>query len=215
MANTAGDLTASEPQLRLLIVDDHVSFGQSLGSFIETTCPDIRATIAESLDAVADLRDAQTFDVSLIDVRMPGVSTVQAIFDRLRPIAPERVILISGSPSRRDFDLGVSLGFGGLLSKTMSAKAVVAAIRLVASGERFFPVSLLTGGELRNTASPQLNEREAAALRLLCAGSPNKVISEALGIELSATKALVRGLCQKFDVANRTGVAIRAIELGL
>jgi DNA-binding NarL/FixJ family response regulator len=32
---------------------------------------------------------------------------------------------------------------------------------------------------------------------------------------LSATKALVRGLCQKFDVANRTGVAIRAIELGL
>jgi len=49
----------------------------------------------------------------------------------------------------------------------------------------------------------------------LCAGSPNKVISEALGIELPATKALVRGLCQKFDVANRTGVAIRAIELGL
>lgn len=199
--------------MRLLVVDDHAAFGEALAAYIEATTGDIAVTIADGLDEATSVLAARAIDLVLIDVRMPGVEGVRHLVERCRAVYSGQVLLISGAPSRRDVELALMLGVAGFVTKTMSAKAIVAAIRLVASGERFFPLTLM--GQDPDQAGPELTDREAVALRMICSGAPNKLIAKELGLELPTVKAIVRSLCIKFNAANRTGVAIRAIELGL
>lgn len=199
--------------MRLLVADDHAAFGDALAAYIEATTGDIAVTIVEGLDEATSVLSARAIDQLLIDIRMPGVEGVRHIVDRCREVYSGPILLISGSPVKRDVELALSLGVSGFVTKTMSAKAIVAAIRLVASGERFFPLSLLGQGDART--GPDLTDREAVALRMICSGAPNKLIAKELGLELPTIKAIVRSLCIKFNASNRTGVAIRAIELGL
>jgi DNA-binding NarL/FixJ family response regulator len=202
-------------KLRLLLIDDHQLFTESLALLLKSQTNEFEVECALSVthEHLEQAR-ADRFDVILLDLRMPGFTSIEDLAKVWLHRSNARVVIISGFAGPRDVERVVQAGFHGLLPKTMSTRALVNAVRLIAAGERFFPSFQGAGAETRADALA-LSARERAVLELVCKGAPNKAIGIALQLDESVVKAAVRTVCNKFGVANRTALAIKAIELGL
>lgn len=214
-----GDLSDAGPplsaqRLRLLLVDDHTLFGESLLALLAMRAPELDIQYVERLDpSIISAMSNGAFDLILADLRMPEVGTVRELDAAFQPRGQAPLVIISGTARRADVDAAISLGLAGFIPKTMAGQSLVRAIMLIASGERFFPLSVLSKTE-ENTGMPPLSDRERMVLEMLCKGASNKSIARALNIEEATTKAVVRSLCAKFSAENRTEVVIKALELG-
>jgi two-component system nitrate/nitrite response regulator NarL len=204
----------STPRLRLLLVDDHTLFGESLLALLTMRAPELDVKYAERLDpAIVSAMSNSEFDLILADLRMPDVGSVRELDAAFTRRGRTPLVIISGTARRADVDTAISLGLAGFIPKTMAGQSLVRAIMLIASGERFFPLSVLSKSE-ENTGIPSLSDRERMVLEMLCKGASNKSIARALNIEEATTKAVVRSLCAKFSAENRTEVVIKALEFG-
>jgi DNA-binding NarL/FixJ family response regulator len=203
---------ASKPHVRALLADDHVLFGESLSALLAAEAPEIAIDYVDSIEGVKSASDS--YDLLLVDLYMPGIRGPQDISDLRRTHGKARIVVLSGSTRRKDVELSISLGLDGYLPKTIGASSLVGAIRLIITGERFFPVSLLSDEVGKGPAPSKFSQRELEVLRLLCKGASNKKIGSVLNVEEPAIKAVVRGLTLKFGAANRTEVVIRALEHG-
>lgn len=204
----------STPRLRLLLVDDHTLFGESLLALLTMRAPELDVKYAERLDpAIISAMSNSEFDLILADLRMPDVGSVRELDAAFTRRGRTPLVIISGTARRADVDAAISLGLAGFIPKTMAGQSLVRAIMLIASGERFFPLSVLSKSE-ENTGMPSLSDRERMVLEMLCKGASNKSIARALNIEEATIKAVVRSLCAKFSAENRTEVVIKALEFG-
>lgn len=204
----------STPRLRLLLVDDHTLFGESLLALLTMRAPELDVKYAERLDpAIISAMSNSEFDLILADLRMPDVGSVRELDAAFSRRGRTPLVIISGTARRADVDAAISLGLAGFIPKTMAGQSLVRAIMLIASGVRFFPLSALSKSE-ENTGMPSLADRERMVLEMLCKGASNKSIARALNIEEATIKAVVRSLCAKFSAENRTEVVIKALEFG-
>jgi len=209
-----GRASARSSGFSLLVIDDHTLFCDSIAELLRAGDPLMNVSSANSIDeATAAGRSLDSFDLILTDVRMPGTSSVADIYDRLKKRTRARVALMTGFAARREVELAMTLGFDGVLPKTMSGQAMRNAVRLIISGEKFFPSAMMMR-QATDNARPSLTQREEAALRMICEGCANKEIAQAMNVDLSVVKTIVRSLCAKFEVPNRTRLAINAIEKG-
>lgn len=204
----------STPGLRILLVDDHVLFGESLLALLAMRAPEFDVRYAERLDPsiISALSNCE-FDLILADLRMPDVGGVRELDAAFSHRDRTPLVVISGTARKADVDTAISLGLAGFIPKTMAGQSLVSAIMLIASGERFFPLSVLSKSE-EIIGMPSLSDRERMVLEMLCKGASNKSVARALNIEEATTKAVVRSLCAKFSAENRTGVVVKALELG-
>jgi two-component system nitrate/nitrite response regulator NarL len=214
-----GDLQEEDPpqrapRLRLLLVDDHTLFGESLLALLAMRAPELDIQYAERLDSsILSALSNGEFDLILADLRMPEVGSVRELDAAFQRRGQTPLVIISGTARKADVDAAISLGLAGFIPKTMAGQSLVRAIMLIASGERFFPLSVLSKTD-EDTGMPPLSDRERMVLEMLCKGASNKSIARALNIEEASTKAVVRSLCAKFAAENRTEVVVKALELG-
>lgn len=212
----SNNIVLREDRIRLLLIDDHLLFAELLALLLKSLTEEFEIECAVSVTReLLDKAHGGSYDIVLLDMRMPGFKSIENLAEVWLEKSDARVVIISGFAGPRDIERVMQAGFHGLLPKTMSARALVNAIRLIAAGERFFPSLQNSAGETAQRANaPALTTRELAVLELVCEGAPNKAIGIALRLEESVVKAAVRTICNKFGVANRTALAIKAIEFG-
>lgn len=119
-------------------------------------------------------------------------------------------------------------GAKGYLSMSVPVRVAAQAIRLVAAGGCYVPVSCLVSGqavaELARTDGapcPKIAEegscmftaRQTAVIEALRRGKANKIIAYELNMRESTVKVHVRNIMKKLNARNRTEVAYRANEL--
>jgi two-component system nitrate/nitrite response regulator NarL len=131
------------------------------------------------------------------------------------------VVILS---SRRDVPViaaAFSTGADGYILKDISSDGLIGSLKLVMSGEKVFPTSILSttsGAQAANTdASPRrtpLSDREMGIVRHLAAGESNKAIAISLNIREATVKTHVKKILKKLGVANRTQAAVWAIANG-
>jgi two-component system nitrate/nitrite response regulator NarL len=134
-----------------------------------------------------------------------------------------RVVIVS---SRQDVPVvaaAFSTGVDGYILKDISSDGLIGSLRLIMSGEKVFPPSVLkTAGtpipapanaDVAPRKSP-LSEREMGIIRHLAAGESNKAIAIALHIREATVKTHVKKILKKLGVANRTQAAVWAIAHG-
>jgi DNA-binding NarL/FixJ family response regulator len=99
----------------------------------------------------------------------------------------------------------------------MAPKTLIAALRFMAAGEVYAPMTMLTEREspVATLSGAQLTERETDVLRLLCRGLANKEIARELDLQEVTVKLHVKTLYRKIDARNRTHAAMIAKEAGL
>jgi DNA-binding NarL/FixJ family response regulator len=201
-------------RIRVLIVDDHTVVRFGLAAII-TLQPDmtVAGEAASGEEACALCRD-RPFDVVMMDLRLPGLSGVEAIrtIRQLRPTA--RFIVLTTYEGDEDIRRALDAGAHAYLLKGMSHADVTAAVRKVHAGGRVIPESVSKALAERQPRS-QLSPREIEVLQLIAGGFSNKEIGTALGIAEATVKWHVNIILSRLDVGDRTQAIVTALQRGI
>ena len=212
--------------MKALIVDDHQMVREILSRYFA----EIDVSVIEAEDfvsAFAAITRQPEFDLILLDIRMPGVDgfTTLATLRRLFPAL--RIAILSGSVDVMDMRRAAEGGAVGYLPKSMDRQPLVNALRLLISGEKFFPTNVFEATEKpaylqelpawssNNFGTVELTSRQKAVLNEVAKGMSNREIGKALGISEITVKIHVHSICQKLAVRNRMQAVQRGRSLGL
>jgi len=200
--------------IHVLIVDDHPVVRFGLAAIIRLQPDMMVAGEAGSGEEACAICEQQAPDVVLMDLRLPGLSGVQAI-RKIRETSPDvRFIVLTTYDGDEDIRRALDAGAQAYLLKAMSHVDVTAAIRKVHSGARVIPQSV---SKTLEACGPQskLSSREVEVLELIANGFSNKEIGRALGITEATVKWHVNLILNRLDVADRTEAIVAALQRGI
>lgn len=201
--------------MRILIADDHDLVRETLSAYLENQGGAEVATASNLQESLDVARAGKPFDLILLDYNMPGMNGLQGLSEALRADLGAAIAILSGSAPNTVAQEAIDKGAIGFLPKTLPAKSMVNAVRFMAAGEVFVPVSLLQSEDDDNPIAKQLSKRENQVLSGICRGLSNKEIARELDLQEVTIKLHVRTLCRKLDAKNRTHAAMIAKEAGL
>lgn len=206
---------------RIMIADDHPFFRDGMRMFLETT-PDIvvvgEAATGEQAVAQAELLRP---DVILMDVKMPGLSGIEATRQILGTNPSVRVLVITMFEDDATVFTAMRAGARGYVLKDAEKDDVLRAIRAVGRGEAIFGpgiASRLTDffTTARPTAPqenfPMLTGRERELLHLIGQGASNAEIAHLLSLSAKTVANYVSNILNKLQVASREEAVLRARE---
>ena len=202
---------------RILVADDHDLLRETLTSYLESEAEFEVDSVADYPSAVAAVQGAKRYDLVLLDFDMPGMSGLGSMTELMRLGGGQRVALISGAVNAAVAARALAAGAAGFLPKTLSARALVAAMHRMMRGEQFVPPGVLSAESGGTRAAPtlaQLSLREKQAWRGLAQGKSNKEIARDLQVAETTVKLHVKTLYRKLGVSNRTQAALLAREIG-
>ncbi|MBW4518842.1 MAG: response regulator transcription factor [Scytolyngbya sp. HA4215-MV1] len=201
-------------KIRVLIVDDHALVAEGLANIINYD-PEM-TVVAQAEDgqqAIERYREHQP-DITLMDLRMPGMGGVETITAICAEFKSARIIVLTTYDGDEDIYRGLQAGAQGYLLKDAKPSELLNAIRLVHSGQQY--VSLAVASKLVGRMNnPVLSERELEVLRLIARGLSNQDIGTALSIGESTVKSHVTHILNKLGVSDRTQAVIVGVKRGL
>ena len=131
-----GELVRADP-IRILVVDDHTMFAESIARLFERRTDMVVAGVAATSAAAVTMADQGRPDVAVVDYGLPdadGVRTAAGI----RAVSPNTsVLLLTGLAEDGVATAAIQAGCSGFLTKDKAASELVAAVRLVHSGEAY------------------------------------------------------------------------------
>jgi two-component system NarL family response regulator len=203
----------SSGEIRILVADDHRMVRQGITALLGRRA-DLRVVAEASTgdEAMALYRQHQP-DVTLMDLRMPGIDGIQTITSLRAEFPRGRFIVLTTYDGDEDVFQAIRAGAQGYLLKGMSGEDLIEAIRAVHAGRRWFPAGLAEASA--RAAGTALTERETDVLRLVVAGKSNKEIASALELQESTVKSYLTTVFGKLGVASRTQAIVVAVQRGL
>jgi DNA-binding NarL/FixJ family response regulator len=208
-----GQATA-KPAIRVMIADDHPIVCLGLATMIDSQ-PDMTvvAQASNGREAV-EMFTQHTPDVTLIDLRMPEMSGVDAI-KAIRARHPGAVfIVLTTYQGDEDIHKAMAAGAQGYLLKGMPHDDLLEAIRRVKGGSQYLPPSVRSSLANRLPSS-ELSPRELQILELIVKGLSNKQIADRLGITEGTVKWHVNAILGRMNVSDRTQAAVAALNRGI
>ncbi|MGO9230158.1 MAG: LuxR C-terminal-related transcriptional regulator [Bryobacteraceae bacterium] len=207
--------------IRLLLLDDHVLFRESLGRLLASE-PDFRlvghcGTSAEALEIL----NRTPVDVILLDYDLGDDHGGQFLQAALRAGYRGKTLMVTAGMTAAECSLALKLGASGIFLKHDSPGSLAQAIRQVAAGEMWVDKkviqSLADNVSFREEQNLRklLTEREQEVLQGLFEGLTNKEIAAQLGVSESAVKATLQQLFQKTHVRTRSQLVRIALESSL
>jgi DNA-binding NarL/FixJ family response regulator len=201
-------------KIRVVIVDDHPVVRFGLAAIISLQPDMVVVAEAGSGEEACTLCAERRADVVLMDLRLPGLSGVEAI-RTLRKTQPDlRFIVLTTYDGDEDIHRALEAGAQAYLLKAMSHAEVTAAIRKVHSGSRVIPEGVSRTLAERPPHS-ELSPRELEVLELIAGGLSNKEIGGRLGITEATVKWHVNIILGRLNVADRTEAIVAALQRGI
>jgi two-component system, NarL family, response regulator len=201
-------------KIRVLVVDDHPIMRVGIAAIIEAT-PDM-TTVAQagSGEEAVELFEKHLPDVTLMDLRLPGMSGVEAIRAVMARHSNAKFVVLTTYEGDEDIHQALAAGARSYIIKGMPHDALISALRRVHAGGRFLPppVSRALNSRIPNS---ELSAREREVLELIVRGRSNKEIATDLGITESTVKCHVSVILMRLNVADRTQAVVSALQRGL
>lgn len=153
-------------------------------------------------------------DVTLMDLRLPDMSGIDALTTIRAEFVNARVIMLSTFQGDVEIRRALQAGACGFLLKSVPPSEFVAAIRRVHAGKLSVPPNVASQLAEYFTQD-NLTAREIDVLRLMATGNRNRDIGDALSISEDTVKVHVKHLMEKLGARDRTEAVVIGIRRGI
>lgn len=226
---TAGAMAQRLPRhsCRILVVDDHAIMRDGLSALLSEE-PDLEVIgTAGDGRAAVDKVDADTPDLVLIDLSMPGTDGARAISVIKRKHPEVRAVVLTFHKEDAHIHAALEAGADGYVLKDDGRGELMSAIRNVAAGRKYLSPGicdrvmaryLQTGQTETGAESPgweMLTSREREVLKLVAEGNTTREIAEYLSLSSKTIEKHRSRLMRKLDLHNVSEVTAYAIANGL
>jgi DNA-binding NarL/FixJ family response regulator len=215
-------------RIRLLIADDHALFREGLRALLMAV-PDLELVgeAASGEEAIAETERLQP-EVVLMDLKMPGMSGIEATRRILARNASVGVVVVTMLEDDASVFSAMRAGARGYVLKGAHHDALLQAIRAVAEGQALFGPAVATrmmsyfqslGTGVKSSGEalifPELTQREREVLGLIATGINNAEIAERLEISTKTVRNHINSIFSKLHLADRAQAIVRARDAGL
>jgi DNA-binding NarL/FixJ family response regulator len=205
---------ATHERLTVLIVDDHPMMRLGIAAIVNDQ-PDMTVVAqAGTGEQAVQLWRQHKPHVTLMDLRLPGMSGVEAIRAIRREYPRSRVVVLTTYEGDEDVHQALEAGAQGYLLKGMSPEVLLDALRRVHAGNRVLPPPIARSIDSRAPCS-DLSAREREVLMLIAQGRNNKEIGAALSITEGTVKCHVTMILSRLGVSDRTQAVVAAVQRGI
>jgi DNA-binding NarL/FixJ family response regulator len=205
---------SDQPRIRVFSADDHPLMREGIGAIIDSQ-PDMElvgsaSTGAEAIRLYGELQP----DVSLLDLRLPDMSGIDAMIAIRAEFREARIVVLTAFDGDVEIQRALAAGARGYLLKSMPPSELVAGIRNVHAGKKLIP------GEVAARLAEHMGEqsltgREIEVLEHLAGGNRNRDIAERLFISEETVKVHVKHIMEKLGASDRTQAVALAVRRGI
>jgi two-component system nitrate/nitrite response regulator NarL len=206
------------PGVRVLIVDDHALFRESLARLLQAE-PEFKFVSHCGSGAEAlEILKARGIDIVLLDLDLGSARGADLLDDFRKAGFAGKVLLVTAGVNESEVAGLIRKGIVGVFTKHNSPALLVQGIRDAMRGKVWFEQGLLkraleSADAERSTAGPaELTKREKRVLSFVYEGLTNKEIGDRLQLSESAVKACLQNLFSKTGVRTRTQLVRVALE---
>ena len=197
-----------------MVVDDHPLMRVGIASIINARADMTVVAQTGTGEETVSLFARHQPDVTLMDLRLPGMSGVDAIYAIRAQYPAARFVVLTIYEGDEDIHRALEAGARGYIIKGMPYQTLIDALLRVHTGGRFLPAPVTKALESR-TPDSDLSSREREALRHLVDGMTNNEIANSLGITEATVKCHVSTILMLLNVSDRTQAVVTALQRGL
>lgn len=212
--------------IRVMLVEDNPQYREVIAIALSEE-PNIElvaqfGAVEVALHSLRESSFSENVDIMLLDVRLPGMSGVDAIA-LIKEVAPKlKVIMLTQSDMEADVIRAIQSGAEGYLLKSVSIKEITQGIQTVVEGGAplepsiaKFVMQALRGEQPKTKLDVQLSPREKDILELLSDGLAKKEIADKLNISTHTVAEYVKNIYTKLKVQNAPAAVAKAFKSGL
>ena len=201
-------------KIRILVAEDHLVARVGVSTIVNMQ-PDM-TVVAEASNGhqAVELFRKHRPDVTLLDMRMPGMGGVEAATAIRAEFPNARMIALTTYGGDEDIRRALAAGVLAYLTKDVLHDELLKAIRAVNEGHAYLPAAV-AAALAAQLPRPDLSAREVQVLELIVQGLPNKQIAYTLNIAEHTVKNHVKNILSKLGVQDRTQAATAAIQRGI
>src|SRR5207237_2287779 len=200
--------------IKIMVIDDQAVVRQGFVALIKTVSDMVVVAEGTNGQQALELYRLHRPDVTLMDLRMPQLSGVEAIAAIRKEFRDARLIVLTTYDGDEDIYRSLQAGAQGYLLKDMFFEELEDAIRTVHAGGRRIP-GVVAERLAGRVGASDLTGRELEVLREIVGGKSNKEIAAALDISEATVKSHVNNILSKLGVTDRTQAATTALQRGL
>lgn len=202
-------------RLHVLIIEDRTLVSDLLSMSLEDT-GDFDTVSVPTIKSAFEAKADKDFDLVMLETSLENPVQIRDVQEVVQQFDPARVVLFGRSTVPMFVQNCLDIGVAGLIPRQFSLEALILALKLIHTGQRFIPSEQQMAAVSDETLDRySLSRKEFDVLKKLTEGLSNKDIMRILGLSETTVKMRVRSICKKLGAANRTQALIYAQRHGL
>ena len=197
--------------IRVLIADDHLVLRLGLVTLIQRQPDMVMVGQASNGQQVVEMFRHHRPDVTLMDLRMPGMSGSDAIAAICQEFPGARIIVLTIHKGDEAVYQALRAGARGYLIKDIPVEEILEAIREVHQGKQRIP-SDIAAKMVDRIRQADLTPREIAVIKLIARGFSNRQIGAKLEVSEATARSRVASILAKLGVKDRTHAVTLALD---